>query len=119
LPFEARANPFQPPGDDVTPTVANAAPARVAEVKLLGLMKNGRELVAAIEVSGKLSLVTAGVRLGLDHGVGELYVREIRESEIIVEQGGKRRAIRLPQPGGVHAPRPTPARESLPTLNGR
>jgi hypothetical protein len=119
LPFEARANPFQPPSGDVRPAVPNATPVRPAEVKLFGLMKNEKGLVAAIEVCGKLSLVVTGARLALADGAGELYVREIRESEIIVEQGGRRRAILLPRPEAVHADRPASARESLPALNGR
>ena len=119
LPFEARANPFEPPGAGANTSPTNATSVRPADVKLLGLMRNGKDLMAAIEVFGNPSLVVKGARLESSDSADELYVREIRESEIVVEQGGRRWIVPLPRPEPLHTTQPVPASESLPVLNGR
>ncbi len=97
LPFEARANPFAPPkpkpGDR-----PGGATAQATEVKLVGLMRTGPRTVAVIEIDGKQFFTSAGTSLEPSPGVAGLRVLEIRESEIVVEQGGRQWIVALPRP---------------------
>ncbi len=98
LPFEARANPFAPPelmANDPTSTSGSMQPA---EVKLIGLMSNGTGSMAVIEVNGKERVVNAGTRFESSSGPQGLRIVEIRESDILVEQTGRRWVVPLPTP---------------------
>ncbi len=99
LAFEARANPFAPPkleaGDRLTTA---GATARVADVRLLGLMNDGGRSMAAVEVDGKQSIVFVGTRLGVTADAGGLRILQIRGSDIVVGQNGRQWIVPLPRP---------------------
>ncbi len=99
LTFEARANPFAPPGLEATnrPTTA-AATARMADMRLLGLMNDGRRSMAVIEIDGKQRIVFVGTRLAATADVRGLRILQIRDSDIVVGQSGRQRIVSLPRP---------------------
>ncbi len=99
LTFEARANPFALPGLEATnrPTTAAAA-VRMADVRLLGLMNDGRRSMAAVEVDGKQSIVFVGTRLGATADARGLRILQIGDSDIVVGQSGRQQIISLPRP---------------------
>ncbi|MCH9002726.1 MAG: hypothetical protein IIC02_09155 [Planctomycetes bacterium] len=125
LPFEARANPFEPPDAGVQGSQTDTAAVQFADVKLLGLMNNGTGTIAAVEVYGRRRIVLPGTKLGSPGSIAGLYVREIREAEIVVEQGGRRWIVPLPRPKPIRSDRPVPTTgespnaKGTPAINGR
>ena len=125
LPFEARANPFEPPDAGVHGSQTDTAAVQFADVKLLGLMNNGTGTIAAVEVYGRRRIVLPGTKLGSPGSIAGLYVREIREAEIVVEQGGRRWIVPLPRPKPIRSDRPVPTTgespnaKGTPAINGR
>jgi len=98
LPFEARANPFAPPKPTPNDRSATAATKQTVDVKLVGLMSNDTGSMAVVEVDGRPFVVFAGTSLDPPSGAESLNVVEIRESEIVVEQGGRQWVVPLPRP---------------------
>lgn len=99
LAFEARANPFAAPKLEAGDRLATAtATARVADVRLLGLMNDGGRSMAAVEVDGKQSIVFVGTRLGATADVRGLRIVQIRGSDIVVGQNGRQWIVPLPRP---------------------
>lgn len=109
LPFEARANPFEPPDAGIHVSRTDSTAVQFADVKLVGLMNNSTGPMAAVEVYGRHRVVLPGTKLESPDSIVSLYVREIREAEIVVEQGGRRWIVPLPRP------KPIRSEKSLPT----
>jgi|GEM_PF-2418763 len=125
LPFEARANPFEPPDAGVHEPQSNTTAAQNADVRLLGLMNSGTGRMATVEVYGRHHVVLPGTKLVSPDSIAELYVREIRATEIVVEQRGRRWIVPLPRTTAIHPPRPMPTAKrsrnakGSPVINGR
>ncbi len=98
LEFEARANPFGAPEPQLDARSNGGAASPLADVKLVGLMSDGSESMAVINVNGAERIVFAGTNLGSDSGAGGLGIVEIRESEIVVKQQGRQWIVPLPRP---------------------
>ncbi len=98
LEFEARANPFGAPEPQLNARSNGAEASPMADVKLVGLMSDGTESMAVINVNGAERIVFAGTNLGSDSGADGLGIVEIRESEIVVEQHGRQWIVPLPRP---------------------
>ncbi len=98
LEFEARANPFGAPESQLDAQSNGAEASPMADVKLLGLMSDGAESMAVINVNGAERIVFAGTTLGSDSGADGLGIVEIRESEIVVKQHGRQWIVPLPRP---------------------
>lgn len=98
LEFEARANPFGAPESQLDAGSNGAEASPMADVKLVGLMSDGAESMAVINVNGAERIVFAGTNLGPDFGADGLGIVEIRESEIVVKQHGRQWIVPLPRP---------------------
>ena len=98
LDFEARANPFGAPEPQLDARSSGAEASPMADVKLVGLMSDGAESMAVINVNGAERIVFVGTNLGSDSGTGGLGIVEIRESEIVVKQHGRQWIVLLPRP---------------------
>ncbi len=98
LEFEARANPFGAPESQLDALSNGAEASPMAEVKLVGLMSDGAESMAVINVNGVERIVFAGTNVGPDFGADGLGIVEIRESEIVVKQHGRQWIVALPRP---------------------
>jgi len=105
LPFEARANPFarprpkSEPGDQSNSNGTLRAP----DVKLLGLLwsgapGDGKNSMAVAEVDGQQHVVYAGTVLKSPSYADGLHIVQIRKSDIVVEQGGRKWVVPLSQP---------------------
>ncbi len=98
LEFEARANPFGAPEPQLDARSNGAEASPMADVKLVGLMSDGAESMAVINVNGAERIVFAGTNLGSDSGADGLGIVEIRELEIVVKQHGRQWIVPLPRP---------------------
>lgn len=99
LAFEARANPFALPKLEAGDRLATAtATARLTDVRLLGLMNDGGRSMATVEVDGKQSIVFVGTRLGASADARGLHILQIRGSDIVVGQNGRKWIVPLPRP---------------------
>ncbi|MCH8147596.1 MAG: hypothetical protein IH987_06310 [Planctomycetes bacterium] len=118
LPFEARANPFEPPDAGVHVSQTDTTAVRFADVKLLGLMNNGTGPMAAVEVYGRRRVVLPGTKLGSPDSIAGLYIREIHGAEIVVEQAGRRWIVPLPRPKAIRSERSVPTAQRSPNAKG-
>jgi hypothetical protein len=103
LPFKARANPFAPPNTVAKARLADGPAVDTADVQLMGLMHDGSGPMAAVVVLGKQRLVRAGACMGPSGNAGGLCVRQIRESDIVVEQGRRQWIVQLRRPTGSNS----------------
>lgn len=118
LPFEARANPFEPPDAGVHVSKTDATAVQIADVKLLGLMSNDTGPMAAVEVYGESHVVRTGAKLASPDSIVALHIHEIREAEIVIEQGGRRWVVPLPRPKRIRSDRPAPTSKRSPNVQG-
>ncbi len=98
LPFEARANPFAPPTKELERRTTAEPGAHQADVKLLGLMNNGETSMAVITVNDREFMVDGETRFESASGAEALRIVEIRRTDIVVEQNGRRWIVELPVP---------------------
>ena len=98
LPFEPRANPFVLRENKNSNRNITANAVQAADIKLLGLMNDGQKFLAALEIRGRSEMVHVGSILGSSAGVSTIRVLQIRDSDIVIEQGGKQIVISLPIP---------------------
>jgi hypothetical protein len=96
LGFEARANPFERPKAERRAKATLSATAHGAKVKLLGLMNDSTGPMAAVEVDGKRRIVSVGTTLETAGGAGAVRVIAIRETDIVIGQGGRQWIAPLP-----------------------
>jgi len=98
LPFEARANPFAPPTEELNRRTTAAEGTHEADVKLLGLMTDEAASMAVITVDDREFIVNVDTRFESASGATELRIVEIRSTDIVVEQNGRRWVVELPAP---------------------
>lgn len=97
-PFEPRANPFVLRENKNSSKKIAVNAIRATDIKLLGLMKDGQNSLAALEIRGRREIVYVGSRLGSSEGVSEIRVLQIHDSDIVIEQGGKQIIISMSIP---------------------
>lgn len=98
LSFVARANPFAPAKAVEADRLNASKNIQPADVKLLGLMRDGSRSMAVVDIEGKQSIVLAGTNLESSTGGEGIRIVEIRDADIVVAQSGRQWIVPLPRP---------------------